>query len=438
MKKLITILLTSLFLLFNIAPVVKAQVNPLTVSSPPTVSADSVVLMDATTGKILYEKNKNSAYPPASTTKIMTALLVLEKTNFNDVVTVSKNAEMADGSKIYIFEGEKISVKELLYGLLLASANDCAVALAEHISGSIEEFAVLMNEKAKSLGCENTNFVNPNGLYDVNHKTSAYDLALIMQELTKYTQYKEISTTPSYIMAPTNKCTEKRPLWNGNRLIHKNDKYYYPGCEGGKTGYTIQSKHSYIATANKNGQKLIVALVHDSKKTFFSDSKKLFDYGFDNFELSKYFNKNDVVSDLTLEDGTVLPLLASKDFYIVKAKDSTLTPNIIAEQKNLDLTSIKKGDIISESVITFEDDSYTLDLSSGVDYAKKNESLSNVFLNDNLKNFKNSSLLINIIPYLAITLVILLVFIIIKKRKSKIKRKKLKSYIDNLNSKRYK
>ena len=115
------------------------------------MSADSVVLMDATTGKILYEKNKDSAYPPASTTKIMTILLVLEKCKLSDVVTVSKNAEMTDGSKIYFIEGEKISVKELLYGLILASANDCAVALAEHVSGTTEKFAVLMNEKANSL-----------------------------------------------------------------------------------------------------------------------------------------------------------------------------------------------------------------------------------------------------------------------------------------------
>ena len=190
MKKLITIFFTSLLILFNIFPAVKAQ------SNPPAVSADSVVLMDATTGKVLYEKNKNTAYPPASTTKIMTALLVLEKANLEDVVTVSKNAEMADGSKIYLFQGEEVSVKELLYGLILASANDCAVALAEHISGSTEEFAKLMNERAKSLACKSTNFVNPNGLYDANHKTSAYDLALIMQELTKHEEYKEISTTP--------------------------------------------------------------------------------------------------------------------------------------------------------------------------------------------------------------------------------------------------
>ncbi len=425
MKKLIAIILTSLLFLFNVAPAVKAE------AKPPVVSADSVVLMDATTGKVLYEKNKNSAYPPASTTKIMTTLLILEKCNLDDLVTVSKNAERADGSKIYIFEGEIISVKELLYGLILASANDCAIALAEHVSGSTEEFAKLMNEKAKSLGCTSTNFVNPNGLYDINQKTSAYDLALIMQELTKHAEYKEISLTPSYIMAATNKSTEKRPLWNGNKLMHKGDKYYYEGCEGGKTGYTVQSKHSYVATASRNGQKLIVALVHDSKKTFFADSRKLFDYGFDNFELSKYLSKDDSVSNLTLEDGTILPLLAAKDFYIVKAKNSTLTPTIKTEQKDLNFISINKGDLISKAIITCGEDSYSLDLSSGADYTKKSSSLTNVFSNDGSKSKKNSSILINIIKYIVIILALLLVFMRVKKL---IRRNKYRRVIDRLNN----
>jgi len=426
MKKLITIIFTSLFLLFNINPTVQALVTP------PVVSADSVVLMDATTGKILYEKNKDSAYPPASTTKIMTILLVLEKCNLNDVVTVSKNAEMTDGSKIYITQGEKLPVKELLYGLILASANDCAVALAEHVSGSTEKFAVLMNEKANSLGCKNTNFVNPNGLYDVNHKTSAYDLSLIMQELTKYNEYKEIATTPSYIMAPTNKSVAKRPLWNGNRLIHKGDSYYYPDCEGGKTGYTVQSKHSYIAAANRNGQKLIVALVHDSKKTFFPDSKKLLDYGFENFELSKYFNKGDEVSNLKLEDGTIIPLLASKDFYIVKAKNSTEAeaPIIETEQKNSNPSSIVKGDEISKATITFGKDSYDLNLSSGVNYSKPSS------ISNELKGAsKNSKSIIKTIKYVAIFFAVLIVFLRLRHLRRR-KKNRLKRFINHLNSKR--
>ena len=426
MKKLITIIIMTLFLILNISSAVMATANP------PAVSADSVVLMDATTGKILYEKNKNTAYPPASTTKIMTVLLVLENGNLEDMVTVSKNAENADGSKIYLFEGEKISVKELLYGLILASANDCAIALAEHISGSTEEFANLMNEKAKSLGAKNTNFVNPNGLYDINHKTSAYDLALIMQELTKHTEYKEIATTPSYIMAPTNKSVEKRPLWNGNRLIHSGDSYYYQGCEGGKTGYTVQSKHSYIAVASRNGQKLIVSLIHDSAKTFFSDSRKLFDYGFKNFELSKFLNKDDVVSNITLEDGTVIPLLAAQDFYIVKAKDSTLTPTINPPKKSLDISSFKKGDVVSNTLITCGEDSYTLALSSGLDYTKKSLSRGNILSGSNPNDSKSSSLLLDIIKYLAISLAIFVVFMRVRKIR---KRKRLKREINKFNNK---
>jgi len=425
MKKLVTIILVSFYILFNIAPTVQAIV-----AAAPAVSADSVVLMDATTGKILYEKNKNSAYPPASTTKIMTILLVLENTKLDDVVTVSKNAEMADGSKIYLRQGEKISVRELLYGLILASANDCAIALAEHVSGTAEKFAVLMNEKATSLGCKNTNFVNPNGLYDVNHKTSAYDLALIMQELTKHGAYKAMATTPSYIMAPTNKCPQKRPLWNGNRLIHKGDSYYYPDCVGGKTGYTIQSQHSYIAVANKNGQKLIVALVHDSKKTFFPDSIKLLDYGFNNFQLFKYFDTDQEVSKLTLEDGTVIPLLASKDLYIIKAKNSTLTPTVKTEKVGLDLSSIKKGDKISKAIVTFGENTYDLNLYSAVDYAK-----SPSLIKDINGDSKSSTLIMNIIKYLAIALAVLIVLMRVRKLR-KIKRHKLRRFIDNLNNKR--
>lgn len=406
MKKLITITLASLFIFFNTTPTVKALLKP------PVASADSVVLMDATTGKVLYEKNKDSAYPPASTTKIMTILLVLENSNLNDVVTVSKNAEMADGSKIYLIKGEKISVKELLYGLTLASANDCAVALAEHISGSTKKFAKLMNEKADSLGCKSTNFVNPNGLYDINHKTSSYDLALIMQELTKHDEYTKISTTPSYKMAKTNKSKEERPLWNGNRLIHTGDKDYYKSCEGGKTGYTIQSQHSFIAVASKNGQKLIVSLVHDSKKTFFPDSKKLLDYGFNNFELSKQFNKNDEVSTLTLDDGTKIPLLASKDFYIVKSKSPTLTPTINTEQKKIGLSPIKKGDLISNATITYGNDSYALDLNSGINYTKKIVITPSLSINT-----------INALKYLALALALLLFVIIVKKKEKKRKKR---------------
>lgn len=291
MRKFVVLLMICLLVLSNFSGLVYAKDNP------PTVSADSAVLMDATTGEVLYGKNMDTAYPPASTTKIMTALLTLENCNLDDVVTVGKNPPLADGSKIYIFEGEKITVRDLLYGLILVSANDCAEALAEYISGSMDKFAEKMNSRALELGCKDTNFVNPSGLFNPNHKTSAKDLALIMRQLVLNSEYTKIATTQSYKIAPTNKSTLERPLWNENKLIQKGSKYYYEGCEGGKTGYTVQSDHSYVASATKDGHRLIVALVHDKNKTFFDDAPALLNYGFNTYDLVKLYNKGDLVSN---------------------------------------------------------------------------------------------------------------------------------------------
>jgi D-alanyl-D-alanine carboxypeptidase len=283
-------------------------------SAAPSPSADSAILMDADTGEILYSKNIDTAYPPASTTKVMTALLTLENCKLTDEVTVGKNPPLADGSKIYIYEGEQLTVKELLYGMLLPSANDCAEALAEHIGGSIDGFAAMMNKRAKELGCKNTNFVNPSGLYNENHKTSAGDLALIMAELSKHPEYKEIATTLAFRIRATNKSTLERPLWNENKLIQQYSPYYYKYCIGGKTGYTIQSQHSYVSVAEKDGRRLVVALVHDTQKTFFKDAINLFNYGYNNFEKVTVYSKGDLVTTYT-SGKTSIPLMASDNFY---------------------------------------------------------------------------------------------------------------------------
>ncbi|MCY6371848.1 D-alanyl-D-alanine carboxypeptidase family protein [Clostridium ganghwense] len=366
MRKIFIFLLTFILFISLISHNTKAK------SSPPKVSADGVVLMDATTGDILYSKNKDSKYPPASTTKIMTALLALENCKLDDVVTVGKKPPFADGSKICILKDEKLTVKDLLYGLLLQSANDCAEALAEHISGSTEEFAKLMNKRAAELGCKNTNFVNPHGLYDDNHRTSALDLALILKELTKYPEYKEISTTSMYYIEPTAKSKEKRPLWNKNKLIQKNSKYYYEGCEGGKTGYTIQSKHSYVAIASRNGQRLIAILLHDSERTYWSDVRKLFDYGFDNFTLESFYLEGDSLGDYTLNENTKIPLLCAENFYYVKGNTSTEVPQFKINNKDLNKESFKRGDNILTAAVTYNNEAIgTLKIASGVNYSPK-------------------------------------------------------------------
>ncbi|NYC94934.1 D-alanyl-D-alanine carboxypeptidase family protein [Clostridium acetobutylicum] len=229
MRKLIIFTLTVMFLFSTININIYAKVP-----DPPNVSADGAVLMDGNSGQILYEKNMNASYPPASTTKIMTALLTLEKCKLDDKVKVSndfttKYLALRDGNSIGITNGEELTVRDLLHALLLISANDAAVALAEHISGSPQAFATLMNKKAAELGCTNTNFKNPNGLYDKDHKTSAKDLALIMKELSKYPEYQKISTTLNYQMSPTNnmdaeKTKKSRNFWNEDKLVYKNSK----------------------------------------------------------------------------------------------------------------------------------------------------------------------------------------------------------------------
>ncbi|MBP1744325.1 MAG: D-alanyl-D-alanine carboxypeptidase [Firmicutes bacterium] len=349
-------------------------------SSAPSVSADSAILMDAKTGEILYSKNIDAAYPPASTTKVMTALLTLENCKLDDVVTVGKKPPMADGSKIYIFEGEKLTVKDLLYGLLLSSANDCAEALAEHMGGSVEGFAEMMNKRAKELGCENTNFVNPSGLYDENHKTSSHDLALILGELSKHKEYPEIATTLAYKIGPTNKSTLERPLWNENKLIQKYSGYYYPYCIGGKTGYTIQSQHSYVSVAEKDGRRLVLALVHDSQKTFFKDAINLFNYGYNGFEKMAVYSKGDVVTTFS-SGNTSIPLLASEDLYYYAEKGTD--PNIELNLEDLDLCRkiFSEGDELATTEVKANGTVIgSLKLTSGADHSLMNVLSENNYL----------------------------------------------------------
>ncbi|MFD3157612.1 D-alanyl-D-alanine carboxypeptidase family protein [Haloimpatiens sp. FM7330] len=419
MKKFISFFTIFFILAFSFTNIVQAK------PTPPKVSADGAVILDATTGQILYSKNADTAYPPASTTKIMTALLTLENCSLDEEVVIGKNPPRADGSKIYIYEGEKLTVKQLLYGLLLSSANDCAEALAEHIGGSIEGFASMMNERAKELGCENTNFVNPSGLYDDKHRTSAKDLALILQELTTHSEFKQIATTSSYKILPTNKCSDEKPLWNENRLIQKYSKYYYAPAEGGKTGYTVQSLHSYVASASKNNHRLIVTLVHDGKKTFFKDSVALFNYGFENFELKKLYSKGDIVDTYKISDETNIPLIANKDFYYVKEKGDTNTPQTkITNNSDLDSKTIKKGDIISKCKITYKNQSLgTVQLTSGRDYEPKR-----TFLFNNTTSSNDKS---NISKYIIGSLVIIsaaFIFILLMIKKHKKRKRKKEIY----------
>lgn len=415
MKKIISILLCAFFMIssFNLKVFAK--------DSPPEVSADNVVLMDGLTGEILYSKSPNAAYPPASTTKTMTALLTLENSKLDDKVIVGKNPPFADGSKAGIREGEELTVRDLLYGLLFVSGNDCANALAEHIGGSIDNFVAMMNKRAKELGCGNTNFVNPNGLYDPNHKTSAKDLALIMKELVKHPEYSQIATdNVTYNIIGANTPDIKHPVSNEIKMVWKNGRYYYDGIEGGKTGYTVQSLYSYVVSAKRNDQRLIVAMVHSGSNDFYSDAIKLLNYGFKNFELSKLYSKGDVVSNYKVNDDLTIPLVAAEDFYYSKEKDSSAVPELKIEGKNLSDKSFSKGDIVLDANIDLNNQNIgTLKLESGADHILKSVSASN-------KPSKNIfSLILKILLGIVtgFILLVLLLRTIIIRRQRKLRRK---------------
>ncbi|ABK61910.1 MULTISPECIES: D-alanyl-D-alanine carboxypeptidase family protein [Clostridium] len=386
------------------------------IDTPPTVSADGVVLMDKNTGQILYSKNLDSPYPPASTTKIMTALLALEKCNLDDVVTIGKNATDIDGSKIYIFEGEKLTIRDLLYSLLLQSANDCAVALAEHISGSTQEFVKLMNTRAKELGCKNTNFVNPHGLYDDKHRTSARDLALILRELSKHEDFKKIATTQVYVINPTNKEPNKRFIGNKDKLVLKRSKCYYEGCEGGKTGYTIQSKHSFVATATRDNKSLIAVLLHDAKHTYWDDVINLFNFGFSNYTREKLYSKNQCLYNYKINDNSSIPVLATEDFYYLRKNGDKDVPELKVNNAPLNNKFFKKGDIILTGNIVYKNQNLgKVNLASGADHSSKK-----LYLNKlNLNNLKYNKYLIIGTP-IGILILLVLIFGLKKSKRNRI------------------
>lgn len=302
MKHLFFIIFLSLCLTVPCAPsfaqpLSQAEANTNTESStPPEVCAEAAILMDATTGEILYEKNSKNKMYPASITKLMTVLLALEHGNLQDTVTFSHEAVYSiepNSAHIAMQEGEQITLEQSLYGILLRSANEVANAVAEYVDGSIPAFAQHMTQRAKELGCETTNFVNANGLFHENHYTSAYDMALIAKELLKQEGYRNMMSTTYYEIPPTNKQSEIRYLHGQHQMLNKNSIYYYEYATGGKTGYVQESLNTLVTFAKKGDTELIAVVLKCNGAQHYVDSKNLFEYGFSNFQTAKVFAAQD-------------------------------------------------------------------------------------------------------------------------------------------------
>ena len=247
----------------------------------PEISAEAGVLYDATHNVFLFEKNADEKLYPASITKLMTALLVMEHGNLNDTVTFSKAAttNLESGAvTLSLTEGDKVSVKDCMYGLLLKSANEVANGLAEYVSGSVSAFADLMNQKAAALGCTNTHFVNPNGLNDPNHYSTCRDMAKIAKAAFENPTIREISSTLSYTFPATKKAAA-RTITPGHKMLYPTDSRYYSGILGGKTGYTSLAGNTLVTCVEQNGVRLI-AVVMKASGTHYTDTKAMLDYGY--------------------------------------------------------------------------------------------------------------------------------------------------------------
>ncbi|EAX46582.1 Serine-type D-Ala-D-Ala carboxypeptidase [Thermosinus carboxydivorans Nor1] len=264
-------------------------------SAPLDLTAKSAIVIEASTGKVLYAKDAETKRYPASTTKMMTLIVALEHGNLNDIVTTSANAASTEGSSLWLAPGEQLKLLDMLYGVMLVSGNDATVAVAEHISGSVEKFARLMTEKAHAIGATNTNFTNSSGLPDPNHYTTAHDLAKIAAYGYKNPFFAEIVSTKHKVIPWPGK-DHDRDLYNENKML-----WLYDGANGVKTGYTEAAGPCLVSGAKRNNIQLI-AVVLDSERMW-EESMALLDYGFKQVKPMVLFNQGDIVKTVRVNNG---------------------------------------------------------------------------------------------------------------------------------------
>lgn len=257
--------------------------------SGPSVASPNAIVMEASTGTVLYEKNANEKHYPASITKIMTTLLALENSSMDDVVTFSSDSVYkTGGSGIARDVGEKLTMEQCLYAAMLESANECAYAVAEHVGGgNYRKFINMMNEKAATLGCKNTHFDNCNGLPDTKHYTTCYDMALIAKAAIQNEEFRKIVGTVTYTIPKTNKHKHSLVMYNHHKMIcaNRTNQYLYDYCIGGKTGYTVAAGNTLVTYAEKDGMLLVCVIMNSNSVNTYKDTRKLFNYCFSNFHM---------------------------------------------------------------------------------------------------------------------------------------------------------
>lgn len=319
-----------------------------------SVDAKAALIVEKNTGKIIYEKNSETQNYPASVTKILTAILTIENCKLDDTATVSQSAisQIPSGYVVApLFIGEQMKIKDLLYALMLKSANDAAYVLAEHVGGSVEGFSEMMNKKAKEIGCKNTHFINPNGIHNDDHYTTAYDMYLISNYAMKNDTFAQIVSTYQYKLPATNKYPNNdRIMENTNDFINPKSGYYNKIVKGIKTGTTLQAGNCLITDSSENGLDFItVVLGAKTSNSKFSETRKMIKYAYNNYTLTDLHKKGDVIKNIDVENATEetknLNLIISDDVTVmnnVKIKKDEIKPNI--ELNENIVAPIKEGD----------------------------------------------------------------------------------------------
>ncbi len=353
--------------------------TPADITDPeaPEIVANAAIVMDAKTGAVLYGKNMNQRCYPASITKVMTCLVAFEHVNLTDTITFSDNAIWSierDSNHIALDVGEQITAEQCFYGILLQSANEASNGMAEHVGGSIEGFADMMNDEATALGCKDTHFTNANGLHDDNHYTTPYDMALITQAAIQNPLFRKIDETTYYQIPPTNMNPDARDLWHQLKMLYPTSPYYYEYVEGGKTGYTDQARNTLVTYAQKNGMELICVMMDcEGAANCYKDSATLYEYCFNHYTYAyplQNFNPN--VTNQTNYilsnfyrglDHDTLNLSVNRDLAVLVPKD--LEPSAITTQTTYydtlegnvvgKVSVLYNGEIIGESDIEYKD-----------------------------------------------------------------------------------
>ncbi|HPL99535.1 MAG TPA: D-alanyl-D-alanine carboxypeptidase family protein [Bacillota bacterium] len=333
---------------------------PVCAENDMNLNCKSAVLMDFGTGKIIYEQNSREKLPPASVTKVMTMLLIMEaldsgKISYEDKVTISPQASSKNskGTMLLLEAGEVRTVKELLYGIAVESANDACIAMAEHISGSEEEFVKLMNRRAKELGANDSNFVNPNGLPEDGHVTTAYDLAVLSRELLKHEKIFDFISQYMVKVYVGKKNNVLRELVNKNKMVR-----FYNDVDGIKTGWTEEAGYCISVTAKRNNLRLISVVMGSPKVDIRNkEARKLIDYGFANFNSLIIAKKGDKIQEVNVSKGSRLKVnaLAESDVSVLLNKGEEKSIEKKAELPEALKAPVKKGEKIGELVISIND-----------------------------------------------------------------------------------